>query len=346
MSIEPRTLCIMTSNYTKGVSFSPDAASMEALKASLHLPDDVDWSNLDCCSWEGVKYDEHNIDTTLHISNCVISGRLPPEIKNLQSLTNFEVVDTQITSIVHVSFTRLKSLRVVNLTNNLLQGPTPEFNASLQVDMRVGTNSFCLASPGVFCDPRVSVLLSVIADFGYLIIFTSVWKGNDPCLALWLGIECSPDGNIKDVALVSMHLTGSISPRFADMTSLSVIDLSRNRLSVSIPLELTTLKNLNILRDSTDGFGDHNIIRRGSFGSIYKGRLPNGVEVAVKRMHQSIVSGKGIKEFRDELSRHLFHWNEEELDPLEWSRRLAIALDVARGVKYLHRMTKKRFHEV
>lgn len=32
-------------------SLSPDAASMEALKAALHLPKDMDWSNPDCCSW-------------------------------------------------------------------------------------------------------------------------------------------------------------------------------------------------------------------------------------------------------------------------------------------------------
>ncbi|KAK3027799.1 hypothetical protein RJ639_041967 [Escallonia herrerae] len=36
------------------------------------------------------------------------------------------------------------------------------------------------------------------------------------------------------------------------------------------------------------------------------------------------------------LSKHLFNWPEEGLKPLEWTRRLAIGLDVAKVVEYLH----------
>ncbi|KAG5521676.1 hypothetical protein RHGRI_034037 [Rhododendron griersonianum] len=43
------------------------------------------------------------------------------------------------------------------------------------------------------------------------------------------------------------------------------------------------------------------------------------------------------------LSRFLFHWKEEGLKPLEWSKRLTIALDVARGVEYLHGLSHQSF---
>ncbi|CAL5400086.1 unnamed protein product [Camellia sinensis] len=43
------------------------------------------------------------------------------------------------------------------------------------------------------------------------------------------------------------------------------------------------------------------------------------------------------------LSRHLFHWNEEGLKPLEWSKRLTCGLDVARGVEYLHALAHQSF---
>ncbi|KAH7518118.1 hypothetical protein FEM48_Zijuj09G0136600 [Ziziphus jujuba var. spinosa] len=43
------------------------------------------------------------------------------------------------------------------------------------------------------------------------------------------------------------------------------------------------------------------------------------------------------------LSRYLFSWEEEGLKPLEWTRRLSIALDVARGVKYLHGLAHQSF---
>ncbi|KAJ6421141.1 hypothetical protein OIU84_028510 [Salix udensis] len=89
-------------------------------------------------------------------------------------------------------------------------------------------------------------------------------------------------------------------------------------------------------------------------------------------MESGVISGKGLAEFKSEiavltkvrhrhlvallgycldgnekllvyeympqgtLSRHIFNWAEEGLKPLEWTRRLTIALDVARGVEYLH----------
>ncbi|KAF2532207.1 hypothetical protein F2Q70_00033463 [Brassica cretica] len=36
------------------------------------------------------------------------------------------------------------------------------------------------------------------------------------------------------------------------------------------------------------------------------------------------------------LSKHLFHWGDHSLRPLDWTTRLSIALDVARAVECLH----------
>jgi kinase len=43
------------------------------------------------------------------------------------------------------------------------------------------------------------------------------------------------------------------------------------------------------------------------------------------------------------LSEHLFEWSERNLRPLEWKKRLSIALDVARGVEYLHSLAQQTF---
>nr|POF06487.1 myosin-17 [Quercus suber] len=43
------------------------------------------------------------------------------------------------------------------------------------------------------------------------------------------------------------------------------------------------------------------------------------------------------------LSQHLFHWRDLGLKPLAWTRRLTIALDVARGVEYLHSLAHQSF---
>lgn len=136
---------------------------------------------------------------------------------------------------------------------------------------------------------------------------------------------------------------------------------------------------LQILCTVTNNFSPDNEIGRGGFGVVYKGVLEDGTQLAVKRMEASIVSNKVLDEFQVEiavlskvrhrhlvsllgysvegnerllvyeympqgaLSMHLFHWRRLNLKPLSWSTRLSIALDVARGMEYLHSLTHQSF---
>ncbi|KAI5422639.1 Receptor-like kinase tmk4 [Lathyrus oleraceus] len=43
------------------------------------------------------------------------------------------------------------------------------------------------------------------------------------------------------------------------------------------------------------------------------------------------------------LTQHLFDWGENVCAPLTWKQRVAIALDVARGVEYLHSLAQQSF---
>ncbi|KAL0889467.1 hypothetical protein Bca101_013450 [Brassica carinata] len=138
--------------------------------------------------------------------------------------------------------------------------------------------------------------------------------------------------------------------------------------------------SVQVVRSATNNFSEENILGRGGFGVVYKGELHDGTKIAVKRMESSsVVSDKGLAEFKSEitvltkmrhrhlvallgycldgnerllvyeympqgtLSQHLFHWKEEERKPLDWTRRLAIALDVSRGVEYLHTLARQSF---
>ncbi|KAJ3677921.1 hypothetical protein LUZ60_001724 [Juncus effusus] len=130
---------------------------------------------------------------------------------------------------------------------------------------------------------------------------------------------------------------------------------------------------LGVLRTATSDFSSDNIIGRGGFGVVYKGQLHDGTIIAVKRVESSrILSGTIPDEFQAEISTlskirhrnlvsiigfstesderllvyeympkgslntHLFHYKENNFEPLDWRRRLIIALDVARGMEYLH----------
>ncbi|XP_022865229.1 receptor protein kinase TMK1-like [Olea europaea var. sylvestris] len=171
------------------------------------------------------------------------SGPLP-EFSGLTQLQKLSLRDNSLTGPVPASLVGLKSLMVVNLTNNMLQGPTPKFSNSVQVDMKEKTNSFCLPVPGVECDSRVNVLLSVAQDVGYPITFAENWKGNDPCI--WMGIACN-GVNITVINFQRMSLTGTISPNFSDISSLQKLVLANNNLTGTIPNELANLPNLKEL---------------------------------------------------------------------------------------------------
>ncbi|MQL84469.1 hypothetical protein Taro_016954 [Colocasia esculenta] len=136
--------------------------------------------------------------------------------------------------------------------------------------------------------------------------------------------------------------------------------------------EITTIESLlfslSTLRAATDNFSDVNLLGRGGFGTVYKGFLPTGQEIAVKRLVAG--SGQGVEELKNEvvLLAKLQHKNvvrllgaclegEEKLlvyeyvpnssldkflfDPaashqLNWARRYEIIVGVARGLQYLH----------
>lgn len=137
--------------------------------------------------------------------------------------------------------------------------------------------------------------------------------------------------------------------------------------------------SIQVLKNVTNNFSQDNILGRGGFGTVYKGELHDGTKIAVKRMESGVMSEKGLDEFKSEiavltkvrhrhlvallgycldgnerllvyeympqgtLSRYLFNWKEEGLKPLEWTKRLTLALDVARGVEYLHGLAHQSF---
>lgn len=137
--------------------------------------------------------------------------------------------------------------------------------------------------------------------------------------------------------------------------------------------------SIQVLKNVTNNFSEDNILGQGGFGTVYKGELHDGTKIAVKRMESGVLAGKGLAEFKSEiavltkvrhrhlvallgycldgnekllvyefmpqgtLSRHVFNWADEGLKPLEWTKRLTIALDVARGVEYLHGLAHQSF---
>ncbi|KAF3455471.1 hypothetical protein FNV43_RR00100 [Rhamnella rubrinervis] len=145
--------------------------------------------------------------------------------------------------------------------------------------------------------------------------------------------------------------------------SLPAEKLEESRTRPDLPFfDITTLIT------ATDNFSTRNMLGQGGFGSVYKGQLVNGQEIAVKRLSKH--SGQGMHEFMNEVTviAKLQHRNlvrllgccihEEEqmliyeylpnksLDyfifdltrraHLDWSKQFKIVNGIARGILYLH----------
>ncbi|XVF27764.1 hypothetical protein REPUB_Repub14bG0136900 [Reevesia pubescens] len=132
--------------------------------------------------------------------------------------------------------------------------------------------------------------------------------------------------------------------------------------------------DLGTIAAATDNFSSDNKLGQGGFGSVYKGVLFNGKEIAVKRL--SKYSGQGVKEFKNEivLIAKLQHRNlvrmlgcciegeekmliyeylpnksldsiifdESKRSLLDWKKRLEIICGIARGILYLHQDSRLR----
>ncbi|EXC29554.1 G-type lectin S-receptor-like serine/threonine-protein kinase RKS1 [Morus notabilis] len=118
--------------------------------------------------------------------------------------------------------------------------------------------------------------------------------------------------------------------------------LEETELDDSISDSDVPLFDLHTIAVATSNFSVDNKLGQGGFGSVYKGMLSNGKEIAVKRL--STCSGQGSAEFRNEvqLVAKLQHKNlvkildEEKRKSLDWRRRFDIICGIALGMLYLH----------
>ncbi|XP_038688644.1 cysteine-rich receptor-like protein kinase 10 [Tripterygium wilfordii] len=142
--------------------------------------------------------------------------------------------------------------------------------------------------------------------------------------------------------------------------------------------DITTVESLQFdfasIEAATRKFSDDSKLGGGGFGEVYKGTLPNGQDIAVKRLSRS--SGQGVEEFKNEVvlvaklqhrnlvkllgfclegeekilvyefvpnkSLDYFLYDAEKQSQLGWSRRYKIIGGIARGMLYLHEDSRLR----
>ncbi|KAG2716721.1 hypothetical protein I3760_03G141300 [Carya illinoinensis] len=132
--------------------------------------------------------------------------------------------------------------------------------------------------------------------------------------------------------------------------------------------------NFHSIVAATDNFSTENKLGEGGFGPVYKGNLPEGQEIAVKRLSRS--SGQGLVEFKNELiliaklqhtnlvrllgccvegdekmliyeympnkSLDFFLFDLQKRKLLNWEQRYNIIEGITQGLLYLHKYSRLR----
>ncbi|KAI5588038.1 hypothetical protein POPTR_005G083300v4 [Populus trichocarpa] len=361
------------------------------------------------CTWFHVTCNNDNSVIRVDLGNAALSGQLVPQVGQLKNLQYLELYGNNISGPIPSDLGNLTNLVSLDLYLNSFSGPIPDALGKLTKlrFLRLNNNSLSGSIPLSLTNITALQVLDLsnnrlsgpVPDNGSFSLFTPISFVNNldlcgpvtgkpcpgsppfappppfipPSTDSYPG-ENNPTGAIAGgVAAGAALLFAAPAFWFAYWRRRRPIELFFDVPAEEDPeVHLGQLKRYSLreLLVATDSFSNKNILGRGGFGKVYKGRLADGTLVAVKRLKEERTPG-GELQFQTEVEmismavhRNLLRLRgfcmtpTERLlvypymangsvasclrerppseAPLDWATRKRIALGSARGLSYLH----------
>ncbi|GFP88018.1 protein nsp-interacting kinase 3 [Phtheirospermum japonicum] len=262
------------------------------MKNALNDPHNVlenwDANSVDPCGWRMVTCSQDGYVSVLGLPSLSLSGTLSPGIGNLTNLQSVLLQNNEITGSIPAVIGKLEKLETLDLSNNQLTGEIPTSVGDLKNlnYLRLNNNSLS----GTIPDSLSNVQSLTLVDLAFNNFSGSLPKISartfKAIVPLSIQSRChshltflkangSESGSKHHFAIA---FGGSFGGVFSIVVVVGLLVWWRYRRNQQIFFDV------NELRVATDHFNPKNILGKGGFGIVYKGRLNNGTVVAVKRL--------------------------------------------------------------
>ncbi|KAE8731741.1 putative Leucine-rich repeat protein kinase family protein [Hibiscus syriacus] len=243
---------------------------------------------------------------SLDLSNNQFSGDIPIRIADLKDLTYFSLSDNRITGSIPESFGELLSLESLDLSRNNLSGEIPKSLDKLHY-LKYFNVSF----------NRLQGEIPDGGPFGSYSIES--FKGNDAlCGADRLHVprcKTKPLGNSKARTKLIIYVALPIASIIL-VVALTIIILRRSKRKGTsetpqdlLPLGMWRQFSYQELHQATDGFSKSKLLGTGSYGSVYRGTLLDGITFAIKVFKLELKGAFKSFDVECEVLRNIRHRN-------------------------------------
>lgn len=241
------------------------------------------------------------------MTKCVISdnnldGPIPPEISNLKHVTNLDLSSNKLSGQIPVTLGECQGLEILLVDNNFLSGNIPKSMSNLKSLSMLNLSHNNLSGP---IPPELSQLSSlnqldlsynnlegVIPKDGVFGNATGVSVvGNGKLCGGILGLHMPSCSAATRRKVVEYYLVRVLIPIFGFMSLVLLIYFvvtekkraRQSHFSLSPLGQQFPKVSYNDLAEATQNFSESNLVGRGGYGSVYRGKLiQDKLEVAVK----------------------------------------------------------------